>query len=56
MLLKNGVVLDSGTTDDVLTPENVRQLYGVDADVHRHESTGRLVVVPLGRAADGPRP
>jgi iron complex transport system ATP-binding protein len=56
VLLKNGVVLDSGTTDDVLTPENVRQLYGVDADVHRHESTGRLVVVPLGRAADGPPP
>jgi iron complex transport system ATP-binding protein len=55
VLLKSGAVLASGNTDDVLTPENVRQLYGVHADVHRHASTGRLVVVPLGRAADGPR-
>jgi hypothetical protein len=36
----------------VLTPDNVRQLYGVHADVHRHPATGRLVVVPIGRASE----
>jgi hypothetical protein len=27
----------------------VRALYDVEADVHRHERSGHLVVVPLGR-------
>jgi iron complex transport system ATP-binding protein len=54
VLLKSGRVLASGSTEEVLTPENVRQLYGVHADVHRHPATGRLVIVPLGRAAEGP--
>jgi ABC-type cobalamin/Fe3+-siderophores transport system ATPase subunit len=36
----------------VLTPANIRTLYGVEADVHRHPATGRLVVVPLGRTTE----
>jgi iron complex transport system ATP-binding protein len=51
VLLKDGQVLASGATDDVLTTDRVRVLYGVDADVARHPVTGRLMVVPLRRAA-----
>jgi iron complex transport system ATP-binding protein len=52
VLLKDGVVLASGATDDVLTPDRIRTLYGVDADVARHPVTGRLTVVPLRRAVE----
>ena len=33
VLLRDGRVLASGPTADVLTPADVRALYGVDADV-----------------------
>jgi iron complex transport system ATP-binding protein len=49
VLLKDGRVLASGPTDEVLTPERIRALYGVDAEVGRHPVTGRLTVVPLRR-------
>jgi iron complex transport system ATP-binding protein len=51
VLLKDGRVLASGGTDDVLTPERIRALYGVEADVTRHP-TGRLTIVPLRRAVE----
>ena len=35
----------------MLTPDNVRALYGVDADVHRHAQSGHLVVVPISRVS-----
>ena len=51
VLLRRGAVLAAGPTGDVLTGPNVRALYDVDADVHRHPETGHLVVVPLHRAS-----
>jgi iron complex transport system ATP-binding protein len=48
MLIRDGVVVASGLTDEVLTPANVREVYGVDADVIRH-SSGHRVVVPVRR-------
>jgi iron complex transport system ATP-binding protein len=51
VMLKNGRVLAHGPTDSVLTPDNVRALYDVDADIHRHEASGHLVVVPIQRIA-----
>ena len=51
VLLRRGAVLAAGPTADVLTGPNVRALYDVDADVHRHPETGHLVVVPLHRAS-----
>ena len=51
VLLKNGEVLASGAIDDVLTPENVRALYGVEAEVARHPTTGHITVMPVRRAA-----
>jgi iron complex transport system ATP-binding protein len=50
VLLKSGRVIATGPTRGVLTKENVRALYGVDADVVDHERAGHLTVVPLARA------
>jgi iron complex transport system ATP-binding protein len=49
VLIRDGHVLAAGETHDVLTPENVRALYDVSVDVHRHSTSGRIVVVPLAR-------
>ena len=49
VLLKGGRVIAAGPTRTVLTRENVRTLYGVDADVADHPRAGHLVVVPLAR-------
>jgi iron complex transport system ATP-binding protein len=49
-LLRAGRVMTTGATDSVLTPASIAALYGVEADVGRHPVTGRLVVVPLGKA------
>ena len=51
LLMRDGTVVADGATDEVLTPENVRRVYGVDAEIVRHESGHRLVV-PLRRARD----
>jgi iron complex transport system ATP-binding protein len=53
VLLKDGEVLASGPTDEVLTPHRIRLLYGVDAEVTRHPGTGRIVVIPLQRVPAG---
>jgi iron complex transport system ATP-binding protein len=52
VLLKDGAVIASGPTADVLTTENIRALYGVDAEVRAHDAAGHLVVVPV-RRVDG---
>ena len=49
ILLRAGRVVAQGPTEDVLTPETVRALYGVDADVRRHPVAGHLTVTPLAR-------
>ena len=52
MLIRDGIVVANGPTDDVLTPDNVREVYGVEAEVIRHAS-GQRVVVPLRRSGEG---
>jgi iron complex transport system ATP-binding protein len=54
LLIRDGVVVASGPTDEVLTPDNVREVYGVDADVIRHPS-GHRVVVPMRRTNERER-
>ena len=51
LLIRDGAVVASGPTDDVLTPANLRAVYGVDADVDPAR-LGPALVVPL-RDADG---
>ena len=41
----------TGTPDDVLTVENLRAAYGVEAAIQRCAATGALQVVPLGPGA-----
>ncbi len=53
VLLKDGRILASGATGDVLTVGNIRALYGIEADVQSHAGAGHLVVVPVGRSARG---
>jgi ABC-type cobalamin/Fe3+-siderophores transport system ATPase subunit len=53
VLLKDGRVLADGPIERVLTTSNVRDLYGVDADVHRHDAAGHLVVTPIRRTHAG---
>jgi iron complex transport system ATP-binding protein len=51
VMLKEGRVLAAGPTSQVLTAAGVRDLYGVEADVRRHDLAGHLVVTPIRRAA-----
>jgi iron complex transport system ATP-binding protein len=53
VLVRSGCVLAHGQTRDVLTATMIRQLYDVDADVHVHEASGQLTVVPI-RQVSGP--
>jgi len=47
ILMRDGRVLASGPTAEVLTPENIRLLYDVEADVHINDETGHMTVVPV---------
>jgi iron complex transport system ATP-binding protein len=49
VLLRDGEIVARGATDDVLTPENLERVYGVETEITRHPS-GQRVVVPLRRA------
>jgi iron complex transport system ATP-binding protein len=50
VLLKAGRVVARGPTEGVLTPANIRTLYGIDAEITYHERAGHLTVVPFARA------
>ena len=50
VLLKDGRVLATGPTEEVLTPDTVRDLYQVDAEVVWHPRAGHLTVIPVGRS------
>jgi iron complex transport system ATP-binding protein len=51
LLVRDGTVIADGPTDDVLTPENLRRAYDVEAEVTCHPAGHRLVV-PLRRTTD----
>ncbi|MCG8349608.1 MAG: hypothetical protein MI924_17725, partial [Chloroflexales bacterium] len=54
-VLKGGRVVASGPPEAVLTPELIRAVYGVRAEVAPHPATGRLHVVflPLRIVTEG---
>ena len=54
VLIREGTVVANGPTDEVLTPDNVRAVYGVESDVIRHAS-GHRIVVPVRRTAERDR-
>jgi iron complex transport system ATP-binding protein len=47
VLIREGRIRAGGSTAGVLTRENIRDLYGVAADVYHHDAAGHLVVVPV---------
>ncbi len=49
ILVRDGRVLASGATADVLTPDNIRQLYDVEATVQTSRDSGHMIVVPVRR-------
>ncbi len=49
ILLKQGRVIAAGPTAEVLTPDSIRALYGVEADVRHHERAGHVTIVPVGK-------
>ena len=49
VLIRDGSVIASGPVGEVLTPQNIATLYDVTAEVHRHDRSGHLVVVPVSR-------
>jgi iron complex transport system ATP-binding protein len=55
VMLKEGRVMASGAAADVLTPPRIQELYGVEVDVARHGSTGRIVIVPVRPVEAEPR-
>jgi len=50
VMIRDGSVIAHGRTADVLTPANVRALYGVDAEVAMHPRARHLTVIPIARA------
>ena len=49
VLLSAGKVMASGTPLDVLTPENIREAYGVSVTCDRNPATGAVRVTPIRR-------
>lgn len=47
VLLARGRVVASGDVRDALTPDRIRAIYGVEADVQFHAKAGHLTVVPF---------
>jgi len=54
MLIRDGLVVANGPTDAVLTPDNLRTVYGVETEVIQHAS-GHRVVVPIRRTGERAR-
>lgn len=45
VLIKDGIVVASGSVTDALTPENIRQVYGIDAIVENIHGRNRVMVM-----------
>ena len=53
-LVREGEIIATGTTAEVLTPQNIERLYGIEADVRYLDDAGHLAVIPL-RTLSAPR-
>jgi iron complex transport system ATP-binding protein len=50
VMIRDGRLVASGATRDVLTREHVRALYDVDVEIETHPRSQHLMVTPIGRA------
>jgi len=53
LMLNQGQVYALGTSEEVLTPANIRQVYRVEAEVIRHPALGTLQILPLTSVRGG---
>lgn len=53
LLIHEGKIMSSGVPEDVLTPENIKRVYTVDAKVGRNVETDSIHVVPLSTTPSG---
>jgi iron complex transport system ATP-binding protein len=51
VLMRGGRIVAHGATREVLTPETVRAVYGVEAEVRFHEAANHLAVMPIRSVA-----
>jgi len=54
ILLKNGRIFSAGSLDDVLTSENIKKVFKVDAIVKKHFVTNSIYVIPLSPLKSSP--
>jgi len=54
VLLKSGRVFSTGRLEDVLTSENIKKVFRVDAIVQKHLVTNSLYVIPMSRLKSPP--
>ncbi len=54
VLLKNGTIFSAGSLDEVLTSENIRNVFRVNAIVKKHLVTNSLFVLPLSPQKSSP--
>lgn len=45
-LMDAGQIIAEGVPEHLLTPERIRQVYGLDTLIQRHPTRGTLVVLP----------
>ena len=54
-MLNNGRIISAGLPEEVLTPENIKHAFKVEAVVKRHELTNSIYVTLLPKREIGPR-
>jgi iron complex transport system ATP-binding protein len=54
IMLKNGKIFSAGSLDTVLTSENIKNVFHVDAIVKKHLVTNSLFVIPLSPQKSSP--
>lgn len=45
ILMQDGVITAAGRAEDVITPENIRDVYGVDAAIDRHYAKPHIIIL-----------
>jgi len=53
LLIHEGKIMSAGVPEEVLTPENIKRVYTVDAKVGRNMETDSIQVVPLSTLPSG---
>jgi hypothetical protein len=51
--MQNGRIVGSGPTDEVLTVDLIREVFGVEAEVRKHPATDRRIPVPYALVERG---